>query len=52
MGFIEIINRKKFALVSIFLFFYVIFNLLEGERGLISYFEKNKIKEELIQKKE
>ena len=51
MRFVEIINNKKFTLISIFLFLYVIFNLLEGERGLISYYEKQKIKEQLIQEK-
>ena len=51
MRFVEIINKKKFTLISIFLFLYVIFNLLEGERGLISYYEKQKIKKELIQEK-
>ena len=43
MRFLEIINKKKFALISIFLFLYVILNLLDGERGLISYYEKQKI---------
>ena len=51
MKFVETINHKKFALISIFLFLYVIFNLLDGERGLISYYEKQKIKEQLIQEK-
>ena len=51
MRFVEIINHKKFTLISIFLFLYVIFNLLDGERGLISYYEKQKIKEQLIQEK-
>ena len=51
MKFVEIINHKKFTLISIFLFLYVIFNLLEGERGLISYYEKQKIKDQLIQEK-
>ena len=49
MRFIEIINHKKFTLISIFLFLYVVLNLFDGERGLISYFEKQKIKEELLQ---
>tara|TARA_Y100000590_G_scaffold367574_1_gene427727 strand:- start:1468 stop:1761 length:294 start_codon:yes stop_codon:yes gene_type:complete len=48
MRFVEIINKRKFTLISIFLFLYLIFNLLEGERGLISYFEKQKIKKQLI----
>ena len=47
MKFVEIINNKKFTLISIFLFLYVIFNLLDGERGLISYYEKQKMKEQL-----
>ena len=33
------------------LFLYVLFNLLDGERGLISFFEKQKIKENLIKEK-
>ena len=52
MRFIEKIDHKKFTLISIFLFLYVILNLLDGERGLISYYEKQKIKKELIQEKE
>ena len=51
MKFVEIINSKKFTLISIFLFLYVIFNLLDGERGLISYYEKQKMKEQLIEEK-
>ena len=52
MKFIQIINDKKFILFTIFLFLYVIFNLLEGERGLISYYEKQSTKNQLIQEKE
>ena len=51
MRFVEIINNKKFTLISIFLFLYVMLNLLDGERGLISYYNKQKIKEELVQEK-
>jgi len=51
MGFIQIINQKKFTLITIFLFLYVLFNLLDGERGLISYYKNQKIKEQLIEKK-
>ena len=47
MRFLEIINRKKFTLISIFLFLYVILNLLDGDRGLISYYEKQKFLETL-----
>ena len=42
MRFVEVIKNKKFSLLSVFLFLYVILNLLDGERGLISYFEKQK----------
>ena len=35
----------------LFLFLYVLFNLLDGERGLISYYDKQKIKEQLIEEK-
>jgi len=49
MRFVEIIKHKKFTLISIFLCLYVISNLFDGERGLISYFEKQEIKEQLLQ---
>ena len=52
MRFVEKINQKKFALISIFLFLYVILNLLDGERGLISYYKKLMNKQELILEKE
>ncbi len=52
MRFLEIINRKKFALLSVFLFIYVMLNLLDGERGLISYYKKQiLIKDLLVEKK-
>ena len=37
---IDKIKKHYFLLLNTFLFFYVFFNLLDGERGLISYFEK------------
>ena len=51
MRFVQIINQKKFTLITIFLFLYVLLNLLDGERGRISYYEKQKIKEQLIEEK-
>ena len=51
MRFLEIINQKKFTLVSIFLFLYIILNFLDGERGLISYYEKQKVIDQLFQEK-
>ena len=52
MGFIKILNNKKFTLISMFLFLYVIFNLFDGERGLISYYKMQKTKINLLQEKE
>ena len=52
MRFVEIINKKRFTLISIFLFLYVVLNLFDGERGLISYYEKQKRIEQLFQEKE
>ena len=49
MGFVQIINQKKFTLITVFLFLYVLINLLDGQRGLISYYEKQKIKQQLIE---
>ena len=51
MIFLEIIRKKKFTLISIFLFLYIMLNLLDGERGLISYYDKQKTIEQLISRK-
>ena len=51
MRFVQIINQKKFTLITFFLFLYVLLNLLDGERGLISYYEKQKIKDQFIEEK-
>ena len=51
MRLLQIINQKKITLISIFLCLYVMLNLLDGERGLISYYEKQKIIEQLFQEK-
>ena len=37
------IKKNYFLLITTFLFLYFIFNLLDGERGLFSYFEKKKL---------
>ena len=52
MKFVEIINKKKFTLICILSLLYVVLNLVDGERGLISYYEKQKKIENLSQKKE
>ena len=40
------LKKNYFIIISTFLFLYFFFNLLDGERGLISYFEKKKILED------
>ena len=44
---LRLIKRNYFLLTSIFLIFYFIFNLLSGERGLFSYFEKKELLSDL-----
>jgi len=43
----DTIKKNYFILIVTFLFIYFFFNLLGGERGLISYLKKKKIYEEL-----
>ena len=50
MWLIESFKKKKLILFNIFLTLYVGINLIGGERGLVSYFEKKKIHDELTQK--
>ena len=38
---IEKIKKNYFLLIATFLLLYFFFNLLDGERGLISFFNKN-----------
>ena len=51
MWIVEIFKKNYFILISSFFFIYIAFNLLDGERGLFSYFEKKEIQNQLIQKK-
>ena len=41
------IKKNYFLLISVFLIIYFFFNLLSGERGLISYYEKKQILKDL-----
>ena len=52
MKLLQIFRLRKFIFVNILLFSYVMLNLLDGERGLISYIEKLNIKEQLLIEKE
>ena len=45
------IKKNYFILISTFFFLYFFFNLLDGERGLISYFEKKEQYKNMLNKK-
>ena len=49
MRLIESFKKKKLILFNIFLTLYVSINLVGGERGLASYFEKKNIYKDLSQ---
>ena len=44
---LEKLKKNYFILIITFLFIYFFFNLLDGDRGLISYIEKKDIYEQL-----
>jgi len=48
MKLIESFKKKKFLLFNIFFTLYIGINLIGGERGLISYFDKKNTYEKLI----
>ena len=47
---LAVIKKNYFVLIFTILFLYFFFNLLDGERGLISYFEKKKSLENFKEK--
>ena len=51
MKFFKILKNKKVFFFQIFLTLYIGINLISGERGLISYFEKNNYEKKLFIKK-
>jgi len=51
MKVVEILKKNYFLLVNTFFFIYIVFNFLDGERGLFSYLEKKEIYNQKIQKK-
>ena len=40
---LRLIKRNYFLLISVFLIFYFVFNLVSGERGFFSYIEKKEL---------
>ena len=51
MRIVGILKKNYFLLISTFFFIYIVFNFLDGERGLFSYLEKKEIYNQKIQKK-
>ena len=49
MKLIESLKKKKFLLFNIFFTLYIGINLIGGERGLVSYFDKKNTYKELIE---
>ena len=50
MKFFKTLKEKKFFFLQVFLMLYIGINLISGERGLISYFEKNTYEKKLYKK--
>ena len=50
MKLIESLKKRKFLLFNIFFTLYIGINLIGGERGLISYFDKKNTHQELLKK--
>ena len=49
MRLIESLKKKKFLLFNIFFTLYIGINIIGGERGLISYFDKKSTYEKLME---
>jgi len=52
MKIFESLKKRKFLLFNIFFSLYIGINLIGGERGLISYFDKKNSYQELLKKNE
>ncbi len=50
MKFFKNLKKRKFLLFNIFFTLYIGINLIGGERGLISYFDKKNTYQELLKK--
>ena len=51
MDFFDVLRKRKILFLNIFLFLYIVFNLLTGERGLMAYFEKSELEKKLTKTK-
>ncbi len=51
MRLLEVLKNRKIFLLNIFLTLYVTTNLISGERGIFSYFEKKQVETSLMEKR-
>tara|TARA_B100001248_G_scaffold173791_1_gene131784 strand:- start:627 stop:923 length:297 start_codon:yes stop_codon:yes gene_type:complete len=51
MRLFNFLTKKKLLLFNILLTFYIATNMIGGERGLVSYYEKEKKQKNLVEKK-
>ena len=51
MNFFDVFKKRKILFLNIFLFLYIVFNLLTGERGLMAYFDKSELEKKLTKTK-
>ena len=51
MRLFNFLSKKKLLLLNILLTLYIITNIIGGERGLVSYYEKEKKQKNLIEKR-
>ena len=51
MNFFDVFKKRKILFLNVFLFLYIVFNLLTGERGLMAYFEKSELEKKLTETK-
>ena len=50
MSLVKIFQNKKLFFFNIFIILYVLINLIGGERGLLSYYEKKNLENNLVLK--
>ena len=51
MGFFKVLKKRKILFINVFLLLYISINLFMGERGLISYYEKKSLLNDLNDEK-
>ena len=51
MGFFKVLKKRKMLFINVFLLLYISINLFMGERGLMSYYEKKSLLNDLNEEK-